>query len=373
MKLHSSVSLASALLAGTVMAVNPAAHASRTAQAGPGLPGLPVGAATQPGQPTRGAGSNGPCGMTVRSLPTPGFSTEKTYVYEPTGTATAPTGKTCDSAKRPTVLLAHGTNESAQSTFAGFVKHMVSKGNIVVCPTHSMEGSTARSNDDAYHAVRDGFFAAVTTTPRIDTTRIGVWGHSFGGGMTPYLVQQIAARGWARKALWMSMVAQAYTRLASTPGTRAIRVPKWTRAMTISMEDDQLADNRLGIDVYESLTLPFPRKLYIRVMSDTHGQPPIVADHTAPAGSDASTLDSVDFAVWRYADVLEHCALVRQGCRPDMPSLGTWSDGVDITPSLVAVHPVDSGPAPAALSECDGTYGPILNPDRLPYCGSTHV
>jgi acetyl esterase/lipase len=310
----------------------------------------------------------------VRSFPTPHWSGESTYVYQPTGTAKAPTGGTCGGPRRPTVLIAHGTGESDPATFGGLVAHLVSNGTVVVYPTHTMESSDPQSNDDAYHAVRDGFVAAVASTPRIDTRRLGVWGHSFGGGMTPYLVQQIAARGWGHQALWMSIVAQAYTRLASTKGTRAIKVPAWTREMTVSMEDDQLADNRLGIDVYESLTLPFPRKLYVRLATDAHGQPPIVADHTAPAGSSGSaTLDAVDYALWRYADVLESCALFRHGCGPDLPPLGRWSDGTPVVPALVAYHPVDAGPAPALLAECDSAYGPILNADRLPYCGPTHV
>ena len=40
---------------------------------------------------------------------------------------------------------------------------------------------------------------------RADPSRIGVWGHSFGGGAVPYLVQQIAALGWGRSALWMAI------------------------------------------------------------------------------------------------------------------------------------------------------------------------
>jgi hypothetical protein len=44
-----------------------------------------------------------------------------------------------------------------------------------------------------------------------------------------------------------------------------------------------------------------------------------------------------------------------------------------VVPALVAQHPVDTGPFPALLSECDAGYGLVLNSDRISYCGATHV
>jgi len=271
------------------------------------------------------------------------------------------------------VVIAHGTGENDPVTFQGLITHLVSNGNIVVYPTHTMEASDKQSNYDAYYAVRDGMAAAVDAIPRIDAARMGFWGHSFGGGMTPYLVQQASARGWARTALWMSIVAQADSLLVTRPGTRTITVPRRTRSMTVSMEHDQDADNRLGIDVFESLDLPYPQKTYVRLNTDPHGQPPIVAEHTAPAGGNGSGIDAVDFTLWRYADVLESCALTGRGCTTGLANLGHWSDGTPLTPALVAEHPVDSGPYPAALAECDAGYGLILNDDRIAYCGATHL
>jgi hypothetical protein len=271
------------------------------------------------------------------------------------------------------VVIAHGTGENDAASFAGLIHHLVSTGNVVVYPTHTMENSDKPSNYAAYYAMRDGLVAALATTPRADRSRIGVWGHSFGGGAVPYLVQQIAARGWGRAALWMSIVAQADSQLVTRRGTRVITVPSWTRSMTVSMEHDQMADNRLGIDVFESLSLPYPQKVYLRINSDLHGQPPIAADHTAPGGNDASTLNVVDFALWRWTDALETCSLSRRSCGVDLSTMGSWSDGTPVTPALLAQHPVDSGPYPAALAECDAGYGPVLNDDRIAYCGATHL
>ena len=161
----------------------------------------PVGVASQPGQPDHGFGSNGPCQVTSQSFANPGHSGETVYVYQPVGQAVAATGGTCESASRPTIVVAHGTSESDPTTFEGLVTHLVSNGNIVIYPTHTQESSDKPSNYLAYYTVRDGMFAAVARTPRADVTRLGFWGHSFGGGMVPYLVQQAANRGWGRTAL----------------------------------------------------------------------------------------------------------------------------------------------------------------------------
>jgi len=334
----------------------------------------PVGVASQPGQPAHGFGSNGPCHVKSRSFANPRHSGETVYVYQPAGSAAAATGGACDGAERPMIVVAHGTSESDPTNFEGLITHLVTNGNVVVFPTHTQENSDKPSNYLAYRTVRDGMVAAVSRTPRADVSRLGFWGHSFGGGMVPYLVQQAAVRGWGSAALWMSIVAQADSQLVTKPGTRTVTVPPQTREMTVSMEDDQLADNRLGIDIFESLDLPYPQKVYVRLNSDAHGQPAIVADHTAPAGGNGSGIDTIDYALWRYADILETCAVEHRACGTGiLPALGTWSDGTPVTPALVAEHPVDTGPYPALLAECDAGYGPVLNSDRIEYCGPTHI
>jgi hypothetical protein len=333
----------------------------------------PVGAASQPEQRKHGFGSNGPCKQASRSFVNPKWSSEHVIVYLPTGSAKAPSGGRCDGGRRPTIVIAHGTSESDPVTFEGLITHLVSNGNVVFYPTHTMEQSSKSSNYDAYYAVRDGMYAAATKTGRADVSRLGIWGHSFGGGMAPYLVKQAARRGWGRSALWVSIVAQADSLLVTKKGTRVVTMPRRTHEMTVSMEDDQMADNRLGIDIFESLNLRYPRKTYVRINSDSHGQPAIVADHTSASGGNGSGIDIVDYTLWRYADLLESCALSQGGCHVNLSPLGRWSDGTPVVPALVALHPVDTGPYPAALAECDAGYGTILNNDRLAYCGPTHI
>jgi hypothetical protein len=364
------------LLTGVVVAVSLMGWSQASA--------LPiVGIATQPSQPAAGApGGNGACGLSESSVPNPRpGATLPVHIYEPTGSDPAVQGGgRCDGAKRPAVFIAHGFGLSDPASYQDLIDHLVSIGNIVVYPSYDVsdsdgDGDTDRADlEESYRVVDAGIAAAVSATSRVDTSRVGWWGHSHGGGMVSWLVQQGAARGWGTKALWMSNVAQAYTQLV---GNGEITVPSNTQSMTVAFEHDALADKRLGIDVFESLTLPATQKRHVMVNTDVHGQPAMLAEHGAPSAGDGQA-DAVDFLLWRYADLLETCALTRRNCDLDLSTVGTWSDGTPVVQALVSPHPVDSGPMPAILAECDalmaaGGAAPVdLNP-RRDRCGPSHL
>ena len=126
--------------------------------------------------------------------------------------------------------------------------------------------------------------------------------------------------------------------------------------MTVAFEHDAFADKRLGIDVFESLLLPASQKRHVMINTDAHGIPPLVAEHNAPTAA-AGQADAIDFLLWRYADLLETCALTGHAATPTSSIVGTWSDGTPTVRALVSPHPVDSGPMPAILAECDALFG----------------
>jgi hypothetical protein len=142
--------------------------------------------------------------------------------------------------------------------------------------------------------------------------------------------------------------------------------------MVTAMEDDEFADARMGIDVFHSLTLDPSRKDHITVNTDVHGLPAFVANHGAPVAQDDSDTDGVDFALWRYTDILESCSVRGRSCQESLTYTGTWGDGVPVVPATVTDDPIDVGPAPALLAECDLVWGPTLNP-RIANCGTTHI
>jgi dienelactone hydrolase len=332
---------------------------------GPALASSPP---TPPGPPATGElGGNGPCGTAERVLPS-GARTSlgqplDVYVLTPTGAAATPlVGGACDSDTRPVVFFSHGYGLGKPSDYAALVTHWVSNGNVVVMADYE---SGNMDLETTFRQVDQGNRAAVAAEPRIDVTRTGFYGYSHGGGMTAYLAQQAVARGWSSRALWLTSLSQAYTQFQGTGGP--IRLPGHARAFVIAGDNDGFADARNGIDVFESLTLDGSRKDHITLHSDDHGSPALDASH-AIVTDGSSPVDALDFALWRLSDVLQSCSLRARNCDADLASMGTWSDGTPVTPATVTDQPVDTGPVPAVLAECQGPFALLLNP-RIGECG----
>ena len=349
-----------AALAGALL---PTAHAALVA---------PVAPASQPNQANSGPGSDGPCQFEQKTFDNAKHAGNPVYVFQPKGPGAPPvTGGRCSDPKRPVVFIAHGLNSGDPTSYEGLIDHLVTVGNIVVFPTYQVNDGNKSTLEDAYRTMDDGNVQAVAITPRADTTRVGWWGHSMGGSMIPFLVRQGAARGWGTRGIWMNNVAMTFALLV---GGGDIQVPPNTRVLTVGFEDDELADNRIGDEVFDALTVPLAQKQHVSVNSDAHGQPAFVADHFAPAGGTGGGIDAVDYLLWRYHDLLETCALSGgRACDVDYSATGTWSDGTPVTRATVTEHPVDVGPYPALLAECDGVYGQQLNQDRIHRCGPTHI
>lgn len=324
----------------------------------------------QPDDRVARAGQAGSCEVEERSIENPrrvdGAAPTPVWIFEPTGSSEASVaGGACDDAERPVVLLAHGFGQTDPTAYEGLIDHLVSVGNIVVYPVYEVSDGERSSLEESHRVVDAGFVAAVADAPRADTTRVGVWGHSHGGGMVAFLTQQVGQRGWGRSALWLSNVAQAFTQLV---GAGDIPVPGHARAITVAFEHDAFADARLGNDVFRSLALPAAQKRHVTVHSDPATG--AVAEHGAPSGT-ADQADAVDQLLWRYTDLLQLCALGGVGCDADLSS-GPGPDGTSVRRATVSDDPVDVGPYPAVLAECDAGFGPTLNP-RIQRCGPTKL
>lgn len=286
-----------------------------------------------PPQPTAPAlGSNAPCGRTDVQLTNPGATSSPIYVAYPTGTAAAPlTGGTCGDAARPVVFLVHGYLASFNWVYEGVIDHFTRTGNIVVMGTYSTDLANVQgSADRALQALA----AAVPQLEREDLSHVGLIGHSLGGGMLPWVTQQVVARGWGSEGLWLFSLAP-YRGI----GTGAITLPSHTRAVVEAYDQDTLVDRAVGADLFRRMSMPNSQKDHVTVRSSSHGGATLTAEHTSP-NSVITPDNAVKFyGIYRIGDILEGCAFVGQNCTTDMTTMGNWPDGTPALTSVVTDNP----------------------------------
>ena len=287
-----------------------------------------------PPQPTPPAlGSSGPCDRTNVQLTNPSNTSNPIYVSYPTGAAATPnTGGTCGDASRPVVFLVHGYLANSNILYEGVIDHFTRTGNIVVMATYG-SGNLADVPGSASIEVA-AIAAAVPQLQRADLADVGLIGHSLGGGMLPYVTQQVAARGWGGEGLWLLSLAP-YQGI----GAGTITLPAHTRAVVEAYDQDTLVNRSVGVDLFRRMSMPNGQKDHVTVRSSSHGGATLTAQHTSP-NSIISPDDAVKFyGIYRVGDIVESCALLGQNCTTDMSSMGNWPDGTPALTSVVTDNP----------------------------------
>jgi hypothetical protein len=311
-------------------------------------------------------GAAGPCGVTQRSMVNTRDWRHALVLAEPTGDGEPWTGGRCDDDDRPVALIAHGYLGNFVDGYQGLVDHLVGAGFVVAFPGYTIEFDPAHQ----YRVVDDGFVQAVAASGRADTSRVGVIGHSFGGGMSPWLVQRAAARGWGADAFWLVDMAPHYSWFV---GTGPIAVPDDLRVTVVSYDEDLFVDTRIATETFRALDVPAAQKRHVLLRSDRSGSPARIADHLGPVsvelvdGLGTISTDHFDhWATYRIVDATAGCTLGGAGwawCGTDLSDVGTWPDGRPVRPAVVGTPglPVaDVGPP--ALQECEF----FLNPRPCP-------
>jgi hypothetical protein len=213
--------------------------------------------------------------------------------------------------KTPVIFFCHGITATDPSVYESLISHIVRQGYSVIYSTY--ETASAMINPmSAYRVMWSGFEAGVLAwNDRIDTSRIGTVGHSYGGGATPWITRRaMLEKKWGKNASFMFIMAPWYVHGLSQRNLE--QFPSSVKMIIEVYEDDCINDHRMGKDLFLNIGIPDSEKSFITIRSDIGGAEAVVADHDVPLGNSSNGLyvNALDtFAIYRLLDSLAQYAL----------------------------------------------------------------
>lgn len=248
--------------------------------------------------PTDSYGRAGPYAVMTETLPSPRWEGQVVTVFLPQGAE----------GRRPVWFFSHGFGGSDVAHYRELLTHLASHGAVAVfSPYPASEGGRPV---EAYATLYEGFVAAAERFgERMDLSRIGFAGHSYGGGATPSLaLRALRERGWGGAGLALFILAPWYSYQLTDADLASF--PAHTRAVVQVYEDDVINDHRMAIDLFTRLNLPAADKDYLLVRSDRIEGYNYPASHRVPTGasrpdSGVTAFDALDaWGVLRIAQAL---------------------------------------------------------------------
>ncbi len=226
-----------------------------------------------------------------------------------------------DGKPRPIILFCHGIGAENPLVYMQLLKHIVSWNYSVLYAPYK-KASAIGSSSNAYSMMWSGFNAGMRAwSQNIDTTKIGVIGHSFGGGAVPaFTWKALNEKHWGASGSFMYIMAPWYS--YDITQEQLEQFPKPVALIMEVFEDDRTNDPRMAIDIFRSIAIPDSQKDFITLKSDTCEGVPLVADHGVPEGAypygwDVNALDYS--GVYRLVHALASLTLENDQSARQMP------------------------------------------------------
>ncbi|MBD3322800.1 MAG: hypothetical protein GF350_17000 [Chitinivibrionales bacterium] len=297
---------------------------------------------------TEGFGSNGPYTINERVFPHPDMGDGNIHVFTPD----------CSDSLLPVILFAHGYPWSTPYWYQGLIRFIASKGYIVVFAS-SLHRKFLSSIRTRYDLMLKGFEAAIELVGHIvDTTRIGFAGHSFGAGALPSIAQYYLVRKeWGSNGAFLYLMAPWYAR--NITQEQLLEIPPHTAMIVQVFDDDRFNDWRIAEDLFMTIQIPDSNKDFLVVHNDIRENSAIRAEHIAPISHNAEDIDRIDFyAIYKTVDALARAVFFDDPAARNTALgngsfsqrfMGTWPDGIPVTPMSVTDRPFTPHPQKAYL------------------------
>jgi poly(3-hydroxybutyrate) depolymerase len=270
----------------------------------------------------------------------------KYYLYQPEG-ATLP-------AQLPLIALYHGYGNLNPTLYRPWIDHLVKRGNIVVFPVYQAS-ATERGTKFAESGIT-ALKNAITELQngkhiRPDLTKFSLIGYSAGGVLSITIASQAAERGLPLPKAVMLVAPGGcasqcgFIYVQDFPIATVEQLAKLDREtyllITAGTQDNVVFDYGAKYIWQNVSQIPRDRRDFVTFQSDSHGQPPLRADHGIPT---RRVPDAFMFKLWQMFDGLQGCAFgQKEVCRyalgntPEQRSPGNWSDGTPLKELLVAI------------------------------------
>jgi hypothetical protein len=249
-------------------------------------------------QISRGYGSFGSKDVEFTTFQSPLYPAKDVTIFYPEGI----------SEPRPAVMFAHGYTASDTVVYNQLLNFIASNNYVAVFSPYKILATVEHN----YNIILQGFLKAARDHPGIiDTTKIGIMGHSFGGGACPWLGKKLfMERGWGENGRFLFPMAPWYAHEIEQDDLSGF--PADCKMIMQIYNQDSVNDHRLAIDVFNHINIPAPEKDFINVFTDILPNPPFgdyiyKADHGVPTtlSERDRSYDALDFyAVFRLLHAL---------------------------------------------------------------------
>lgn len=256
------------------------------------------------------------------------------------------------------VVFVHGYGGINPMIYGKWIRHLVRRGNIVIYPRYQLDMLIPRTPKFTEHvatAVKDALVELGTeghVKPII--SQLAFVGHSWGGVITANLCKQYKEYG----------IPQPKVAFLCAPGTSILKggrleeyggMPADLKLLIAVSDEDEIVGDEFALQVFKEAEVVKERNL-VRFFTDTHGSPPLLANHNQPycideafdcgihnytykRAMELTTEDAFDFfGYWKLLDALLACSRSGDYCAyafggtADQACLGTWSDGTPVKP-----------------------------------------
>jgi len=329
--------------------------------------------ATPPPQPLTGPGGKQSAHASVTKNKY-GKGGQEYWIFEPA----SPKPRTA-----PVIVFLHGWGGMNPLYYGAWLDHLVKRGNIVVYPRYQANLLTSINDftPNTIAAVKDAVHRLQTEPGHVkpDFSKFATVGHSLGGLLAANVAALAKESNLPRVRAVMSVEPGITESPINVPLADLKKIPADTLLLAIAGDQDGLVRDRDAKRIYyESTRVAARNKNFITLVSDSHGQPELVASHRAPTalnkdydsgegvgGAPGGRSDPIGdaaisrrvrpetmmvnaldyYGTWKLFDALTDAAFTGKnreyalGNTPQQRFMGVWSDGVPVKELKVTDKP----------------------------------